>query len=231
MYLLTFSFLVIGMIGIYTQVYALEVARLYQNQTSIGQAMIGWHEAAVSLAENVVKPAAFVPEGCSLTLNLFPTPSYCSIGSSITWSTEAQPPGVVVSPLVTYMSGSGTYPSNLFFSNYNTNPYTWYSVAFSNGSGGDYVITYAGSGSDGFAWTALSSLGITESDLYQQVKQTGIPLTGFGYVYSAGGNKTLVTPATLPLPSGDSAYTYQVPGTVPAGAFGIISAISACNGC
>src|ERR1700722_14854912 len=76
MYLVVFATLVVAILGTYTQVLAIEVARIAAAQTSVAQAMISWHTAAVSMAASIINtnnptnasqyPTGF-PNGCSLS--------------------------------------------------------------------------------------------------------------------------------------------------------------------
>jgi hypothetical protein len=80
MYLLVFVTLMISIIGLFTQVFALQTARLAAHQSGIGSAMLQWHAAAVSMAVSIIKtgPLAIPPSypgtvaatGCSLTYKL-----------------------------------------------------------------------------------------------------------------------------------------------------------------
>jgi len=85
MYLLVFTTLMIGIIGLYTQVLGLQTARLASNQKAIGSTMLQWHTAAVSMAVSILKTNTIYPAlvalpatyatggpGCSLTFSLPP---------------------------------------------------------------------------------------------------------------------------------------------------------------
>src|ERR1700733_12029351 len=92
MFLLTFALLIISMLGIYTQVSAVEASRLLASQSTIGQEMVMWHGAAASIAANVVNPtepplAALV--GCRLSGTAWvgapsAAPALCVTGGSVT---------------------------------------------------------------------------------------------------------------------------------------------------
>jgi len=44
MYLFVFVFLVMSVVGLYTQVYALQMSKMYEKQTGAAQIMLTWHE-------------------------------------------------------------------------------------------------------------------------------------------------------------------------------------------
>lgn len=69
MYLLTFVTLLIGIIGIYTQVIAVQTIRFSQQQTGIAPTMMTWHAAAISMAQSIIltNNAAYGGTACSLT--------------------------------------------------------------------------------------------------------------------------------------------------------------------
>jgi hypothetical protein len=52
MYLYVFIFLLISVCGLYTEVYALQAARMFKQQTSIGKIMITWHSSAQQLVKD-----------------------------------------------------------------------------------------------------------------------------------------------------------------------------------
>ena len=76
MYLLTFVTLLIGIIGIYTNVIALQTAQSALKATGIAPAMLVWHGAAISMAQSILQTnsagftAAIATTGCSLTFTL-----------------------------------------------------------------------------------------------------------------------------------------------------------------
>ena len=248
MYLLTFTFLVIGMLGIYTQVAAIEAARLYQSQSGIGQAMLTWHKAAMSLAGNVVNPAPPPPStGCGLTFSLFALGTFpvCSHTATIA-------PGGAGAPVIV-TGGPAAYAKNSYTNTisgtvyndipagYNFATYQWKSVAFVNPAAavtpGYYVVTYvdpapvAGPG-PGFISTGTIppvSLGITQSDLYQQLQNSGVPAMNMGYISKAGG--TLITNAWITTGAGSVPVVYTVPAAIPPNSLAIISQPSPCTSC
>ena len=164
--------------------------------------MIYWHEAAGAFTQQFAAARALTQNGCSLTAGINGIEP-CAPTASLATETALLPAG------------------------YNTGTYTWNSVAFSDN--GNFIVTYAGppAGTDGFISTATATLGISDSDLYQQVRQSGVPMVNYGYVTTVSGNKMLITPATI----NGVPIEYTLPPNVPSGAFALISATSVCQGC
>ena len=55
MFLLTIVLILISMLGVYTQVYALEAARLLASQTSLASTLVNWHTTAATVAANAMQ--------------------------------------------------------------------------------------------------------------------------------------------------------------------------------
>jgi len=228
MYLLTFVFLVISILGVYTQVLAIEAARVMANQTNTADQVLAWHSAALSLAQNVITPTSVTAAGCNLSTGT--VPNDCMQGATHVTITGGP-----------YMVGAQAYPHlSADYAATGNNSYQWKAIAFQN-SGSDYVLTYVEPYMapmiptgipPGFISTATGrQLGLTQADLYQQIKNTGLSLMNYGYVSSAGGAKTLVTTANFNIGGTITPVTYAVPAAAPAGSLGIISVFTPCNGC
>lgn len=52
MYLFVFVFLVMSVVGLYTQVYALQASKMYEKQTGAAQIMLTWHEGMKKHVKN-----------------------------------------------------------------------------------------------------------------------------------------------------------------------------------
>jgi len=123
--------LLVGLIGIYTQVLGLQTARMFSHQSGLAKEMLTWHAAAVSMAASIIRTnytgptgyAAIATTGCSLTytppppmtaVNRCPTPQY--MGPVVP---GGQKGGIAAGPLVplsgTVTSGAppGTVTVNL----------------------------------------------------------------------------------------------------------------------
>jgi len=67
MYLFVFVFLVMSVVGLYTEVYALQAAKMYQNRTDIAQMMLTWHESARKWAQDHDSDLDNIPKAKSQT--------------------------------------------------------------------------------------------------------------------------------------------------------------------
>jgi hypothetical protein len=72
MFLVVFATIVIALLGTYTQVLGVEIARIAAAQTSFARAMLSWHTAAMSMAASVIDTNSAYnttnyPSGCALT--------------------------------------------------------------------------------------------------------------------------------------------------------------------
>lgn len=236
MYLLTFAMIMIAMLGLYTQVYAVQVARMFANETSIADNIVAWHEAAASLANNVINTTTnpLTIAGCSLSFSLV-APAYCIKGAA-----SGGLPSVTV-------TGNGNYanPAGYIFpqlpGTFNSVTYQWKSIAYQPTPNTFYVITFvppplisATNPPPGYISTATApphQLTITMGDLMHQLQASGLPLYSFGYV--SGGK--LITASTLPpgAPTFGAAITYPVPpvAEVPNNSIAIISSPGHCAAC
>ena len=110
MYLVVFATLAIAILGTYTQVLAVEVARIAANQTSTASAMLAWHTAAVSMASSIVKTnsSTSTPAGLFSSANY---PSGCSLSADKTGSNAfhvCPPPINISNSTATATQGSVT---------------------------------------------------------------------------------------------------------------------------
>ena len=77
MYILTFVILIVSVLGAYTQVYAVNTARLFSHQVALAETMLTWHGEAVRTAHSIDN-ASLTPNGCGLTAGM-PAPCTASI--------------------------------------------------------------------------------------------------------------------------------------------------------
>ena len=200
MYLLVFSFLIIAMLGVYTQVFALQTARMFASESGVAQIMLLWQAGAVTLGEtNKVNYDGHIGNaaGCSLS-SLVANPGAC--------------PGGQVN------LASGVMPAGYNFT------YTWSTVAYQPGGAGTaiYVITWAPPPANLSSPITVPPVGISESDLFRQLQNTAAPLTSYGTVQNqilvTTGSVPGVGPVTYTLPTGNPVTT-----VVPNGSVAVIS--------
>jgi hypothetical protein len=170
MYLFAFVLLLVGILGLYTEVFTVQAARIYGSQTGFAQTMMTWQNAAVGLVQAnkaALMNANLKTAGCSLTKNLG---TACSIG----------------------VLASANLPTG-----YNMT-YSWDTYVYQPGGNGTtlYAITWAPPPISGTAVTT-PPIGISLSDLYRQIQNdTNIPLLAYGAVSFVGGKPEIVTGAT-----------------------------------
>ncbi len=218
MYLLVFSFLIIAMLGVYTQVFALQTARMLSGESGIAQMMMVWHQAAVSLATGCNVASA---TDCDVITKL--SAVNCSLTSSGATACKRQPlaSGGPANKRVyvtggTYTGQSGaTYP--YLPAGYNTVTYKWNSLTFQSAAGSPYyVVTWAPPPANPADQITVPPVGISESDLYRQLQNAGVSLISYGTVK---GNQLITA-----VPASGGSVTYPLPaGALADGSVAVIS--------
>ncbi|MDD5587243.1 MAG: hypothetical protein PHY92_09900 [Alphaproteobacteria bacterium] len=205
MYLLVFVFLMLSIIGLYIQVYSLQLSKMLANQKAIGQTMLVWHGGALAFARDnrgSLGTQSTDAKGCLLTEGIS-LGGVSSCGSLLETTATAYLPGG-------YQSA-----------------YQWYSIAYApDGTGQQYVLTIATStGGSVTLPTPQPNIGYSPAEILQQLKKSGAPRTAYGMTQDMGVlGRQFVTPdaPATPIPY------YGVPryGTlyyVPPGSVGLIS--------
>jgi hypothetical protein len=248
MFLLTFVLMIVAILGTYTQVYALATARIFASQTGVASEMIAWHNAALSVANNVVTSPTVVPmglTGCSLSKSLG-TPAKCPTAPTVSGPSTAYVGGTVP---YTYNVGAQSRSLPYLSSGYNSAVYEWKSIAFQMPpNNGYYVVTYidptpaisATNPAPGLLNSGSAvprQLGVSANDLTQQLRLTGIPVFAFGTVKNPTNSAATMTPTSI-TPVINTAYNgtpitvvYNLPPTIKDGSVAIISSASSCPGC
>jgi hypothetical protein len=164
MYLLVVTTFLIAIIGIYAQVAALQTARMAAGQSSIGQAMLQWHTAGISMASSIIKTNTILPTtyasmataGCYVSyvkptgassLSFCPSPEN-PIGTAVN-SPQATGGTITKNGSPTVLNkialNGNTVPVHLD-SNYNYNNYQFYSLLFQatagQNIGQNFVLTF-----------------------------------------------------------------------------------------
>lgn len=174
MYLFVFIFILVSVLGLYTQVYMLQAARVFANQKAIGEIMQTWAGGAYTLAGT--KPAiGTTPGGCSLTPALA-VPAACASQMAV-----------------------GDLPNGYNFVNY-----SWNTIVFQPVGGPRYVITYVSPPASIADPITAPRIGYTVGQIYQQLRNTTLPKISYGPVVGGvvvtreidGGG----APVTYPVP-------------------------------
>lgn len=201
MYLVTFTFILLSVLGLYSQLYLLQSAKIFERQSGVAQIMRTWHDSAYLLARAnpaIVATAA----GCRLTntaLYAFAAPALCTNGGPVFVQAANLPTG------------------------YQLNPYTWKSVVLLSG-GSRILVTYATVPAGGNMGAPLDGpiIGYTLSDLYKQMQSAGMSQVGYGPVVAGvAPNNTLITKS---LNAAGAQVTYTVPAALmPVGTVAYVS--------
>ena len=215
MYLIVFVTMVVSMLNLYTQVYALQVARMNAQQTGVAETLLQWHNAAVREARTA-----------KATL----TAGVCQVmDNTTTWAIKLSAP-------VTTCAFSIT-PANDLPPGYQLGTYRFKTIVYVPTTGTtSYVITYLEtptvttgitngsitlSPTTPLTWpsagTTSIQIGLTMNDLMRQMTRTKIPAFGYGTVMQLDSTNIGYAKAGI---------TYKLPsGTLPLNALAVISPI------
>ncbi len=195
MYLLAFVTLIISLLGMYTQVLAIEVARVASQQTSIAGAMLTWHKAAVSMAAKIVDtnqyryaPLASNSYGCSLTDKAY-LPSFLTLLPNAGGNFARCP-----TPLTTPCPANGS--PGTCTSSLTVNPPSQQVNVFGSGT-----ITDAANCASGLCNLTLSEPVHLPAD-YNTSNASGYQF--YSALYQTGGTDVVVTFVAPPLYTGNS---------------------------
>ncbi len=204
MYLFVFIFLLLSILGLYTQIYTLQVAKMLAKQTAIAQTMLKWHGGAVKFAKDINVTVS--TQGCML-----------SSGGQIT-GIPACSQGQLAATNHDYLhSGySGSY--------------VWNSVAYvpAGAAGQRYVLTVAVPPSQSALTAQIEKppIGYSVTEIWQQIRNNGKAKESYGIVEKNGGVIKFVTPDAARSP-GFPVPSYDLPACgascMPVGSVGFIS--------
>lgn len=215
MFLLTFTMLIIAVLGVYAQVLGLQTSRLYAQQSAVAQTMLVWHGAAVSMARSVLTTnaagyaaiAGGPTSGCSLTATRPPgvvaTYPFCPppifagapVNGTVTDGTPALNRITATQCANLPTQGAGCVPV------YDIVNYQFYSVLYQDAaSSTNFVITFveapvigAANPAPGLLTLAAAGgnpggtrIGLTSGDLFRQLRNTSAPSFTYGTVNAAG---------------------------------------------
>jgi len=208
-YLVVFVTLVIAVLGTYTQVLAVEAARIASQQTSTAQAMLAWHTASISMATSVIQDSNYVTSyasaGCSLSIDHTTTIATCPPPVHVGLPTQTN--GTVTNSLAGVTTSS--FNTNMYFNHitnvrdcvhlpntrfngsacittFDAKHYEFYSLLFRDSSTGvDYVVTYAAPATAGSAGSSLvlasgTQISLTGSDLFTQLRNMHVSSLSYG---------------------------------------------------
>lgn len=215
MYLFVFIFLLLSILGLYTQVYALQTAKMLAGQKAVAQTMLIWHGAAFKLGRERLASLSLDATGCMFA-NLPPTlPGIgaCGGGSRLD-ETSVDAAGIKVLP--------DGYSSD----------FRWYSVAYTDAAGTtSYMLTIAVPPASGSLTEPITrpAMGYSVSEIWQQIRNNGQAKTSYGMVQNTALGDRFVTPFAPIAPPATTPPAYELPscGTacLPIGSVGYISTL------
>lgn len=249
MFLMVYVTLVIGLIGVFSQVYTLQAARMYANQNAVANTMLAWHTVATAYAEKTIHSADITASGCDLTHTSvrLPASNPCTNNPS---GTAAQ---IFVgnskpTSIANYCNGSSV-TSNCWVDQSSfsgAQNFNYYSIVYQS-SGNYYLVTFVPPPpTDQFGNKNLCLPGVFSGttcnggsiqvgigfDAFEgQLKKLSIKSTNYGFVNAAA--TALVSGATVTSGGSAASLQYPLPTTarVPANSIGIVTQISPCSGC
>jgi hypothetical protein len=242
MYMLAFATLMVALTGVYAQVLALQTAHFYASQTTVINAMVAWHETAVAQATFTGTITTGGLSGCYLSRYGAPAllPACLVPPKGAVYVATAKPAVWALCTVATPNNCWTNLPNG-----YAKPPYIFYSVFYQpivNGIQSNYVLTYVpppqiGASNPapglivlpglpapiGVPATGGTQIGITMSELMNQIKNAGLNPITYGIVQTIAGTNFL-TSGTV----GTGSVYYPLPtaggvANIPAGSIGIIS--------
>lgn len=190
MYLFVYIFLLLSIIGLYSQLFMLQIAGEKSYEVTVGQSMYQWHESAFDLAKQMA---------------ITPAPdSVCALTDP---DVEAPCAYVLKDPNGVVPAG---YPRHFLPVGYNYN-LKFRSLAY-NVSGKNYVATFIDTGE--------TRLGLTPAEVFIQVKRTSIPQSAYGQVQNGTcdahvGRVAFTGTYVKPESGALSRICFPVPATMP----------------
>lgn len=197
MYLAAYVFLMISLLGLYTQIYSIQAMNFLSNQKVLGQTLLAWHNAAVTLSKN--NAAAVATKNAA-------APNYCHL-DSITGNSPICGATIKMED-PTAPANTSTLPPG-----YNFTAYQWNTIAYKNGSK-NYVITYVPPPASGNL-VDQPDIGISVGELMRQLKASKTSTAAYGAVGTVGTSRVLL--------SSMENYQLVLPGDIATGSIAVVS--------
>lgn len=155
MYLFVSIFLLLAAMGLFTEVYLLQISRIWANQKAAAESVFVFHAAAYRMAK---EEGAQIMDSAALSCRL---------------STNALPASAEGNCFVQLGTGSSYLPDE-----YPTvSEFLFPSVIYKSGSG-RYLATFIPKESDG----GTSALGYKAGEIYRQMQRSSLSGVSYGYV-------------------------------------------------
>lgn len=153
MYLFVFIFVMMSVLGLYTELFSLRIAHIMANQKAIAEAMMVWHGAAYYLAKDNITAWVIPPAGCSVTAGS----ALANCGATLSLAADGIKNRVYLPIGYAYGEPDLRFETRV------------YSVGTAR-----YIVTFVLSGS--------THLGFTHTQIYQQMVTARLPEVSYGHV-------------------------------------------------
>lgn len=210
MYLFVFVFVIISIMGLYTELMSIRVARIAANQKAAAETMMVWHGAEYEFVKTLMPALGFDAQPCSLTpVYTGPVvPASCTVVGAVHVLPDYTPAPVA-------FGGRNYLPMG-----YSYATLQWNTLYYVNGQ--QYILTFMAPNE--------VRLGYTANQVYQQMRNSAFPKISYGRIETTTCIGS-VPPATRQFVTNEYIAGVQVCYPVPAAAFvpdgsiGIISII------
>lgn len=204
MYLFVFLFILLTVLGVFTQVFAMQTARLFADQKAGAEVMLTWHKVAHRLArDNAALGFGVVPpDGCRIVRLGAPAwpnlPNACAMGGANRWSLRVPTHGSCAAAV--------NQPTCILPPGFTLN---FESLVFQEPGGARALITFVRPPAT--LTDPTPPLGFTLDAIFQQLKRTDTNWMQLGTVVMTGAG-----PRVLPLmpPAGIPNYPVPLSGGV-----------------
>ena len=229
MYLLTFIVLLVSVLGLYANVAALQASKMAEQQKSIGETILVWHQATYRFAFDrmarypVATNPGYInfgqnrPEGCLLNTSSGMTgePAPCNDGKPAALIDD----NVTNNPVLPTLATNRSY----FLSNYNVDAYKFNTIIFQPlGDQNRYIITFVPppAANDVINPVNFPPVGFSTSEIQRQLRRANVSASVRGVVIG-----TCRPPLTAPCFSADSNLQYPLPtsAAITEGSVGLYS--------
>jgi len=205
MYLFVFIFLMLSTMGLFTEFFLMQSARLWANQKAAAEIMMTWHSGATSLAKELSADLGALP--CRVSPNALPS------GSVLCQRYLQNPSSAIVLPYTRHYLPVGY--------RYTLAQMQLPSIVYESG-GARYLATYVPKETvvGDSAWS-----GFTASELLQQMRNAKIPDISYGQVIDGNCNGVYGHWFSTALYQNTTQICYPALATIPAGSVGMISVL------
>ncbi len=206
MYLFVFIFLLLSAMGLFTEVYMLQAARLWARQKTVGEIMLTWHSSAYELVKELA-----IDLGGVWPCRVSPTALPAGV---LPCQRQLQSPdGAPVAPYTRHYLPPGYQ--------YSVSQLRFPSVVYVSPAGVRYLVTYVPKEEDG----ETSWMGYTSGEILNQIQRTNAPKVSFGRVVNGNCNGVAGYWFMTTAYQDGTRICYPALGSIPAGSVGYVSTL------